>query len=177
LDGARLFNLPLHSGHGVREYAALFDTVYVSLWKHFNAGTGAILAGDADFIEGLFHVRRMFGGAMPHAWPQVALAGGYADTYEAEYAKSWAAAERMIRRLESDGRYSVRRVAHGTSRFYLRAPENAPGDLVERLRTHGIMLPGGPPGAREFAMQVNPTILRREPAEIAGLLIGALAGS
>jgi threonine aldolase len=33
LDGARLFNLPLHTGKSVKAYAALFDTVYVSLWK------------------------------------------------------------------------------------------------------------------------------------------------
>src|SRR5690606_19841138 len=66
LDGARMFNLPLHSGRSLHEYSALFDTVYVSLWKHFNAGSGAILAGDASFIEGLYHQRRMFGGALPH---------------------------------------------------------------------------------------------------------------
>lgn len=63
LDGARMFNLPFHSGRSVRDYAALFDTVYVSLWKHFNGASGAILAGDAAFIDGLFHLRRMFGGA------------------------------------------------------------------------------------------------------------------
>lgn len=63
LDGARMFNLPFHSGRSVRDYAALFDTVYVSLWKHFNGASGAILAGDAAFIDGLFQLRRMFGGA------------------------------------------------------------------------------------------------------------------
>src|SRR5690606_9519619 len=87
LDGARMFNLPQHSGRSVREHAALFDTVYVSLWKHFNAGAGAILAGDASVIEGLFHTRRMFGGGMPYAWPQAALASHYAASYETDYAK------------------------------------------------------------------------------------------
>ena len=59
LDGARLFNLPLHSGKSLTDTTALFDTVYVSLWKHFNGASGAILAGDAAFIEGLFHQRRL----------------------------------------------------------------------------------------------------------------------
>lgn len=175
LDGARLFNLPLHSGKSLHEHTALFDTVYVSLWKHFNAGTGAILAGETDFIEGLYHTRRMFGGALPSAWPQIALASDYADGYEAEYAKSWLAADAMIRELQSDGRYTVRKVVNGTSRFHLKAPPNAPEDLGERLRARGVVLPGGPPGSRDFAMQVNPTILRREPGELARLLTGALA--
>lgn len=67
LDGARMFNLPFHSGKSVRDYAALFDTVCVSLWKHFNGASGAMLAGDATFINELFHVRRMFGGSLPQA--------------------------------------------------------------------------------------------------------------
>src|SRR5690606_9623630 len=40
-DGSRAFNLPLHSGRSLREWTALFDTVYVSTWKHFNAAAGA----------------------------------------------------------------------------------------------------------------------------------------
>ncbi len=62
LDGARLFNVPHHSGRKIEEYTTLFDTVYVSLWKCFNAASGAMLAGSKEFTEGLFHVRRMFGG-------------------------------------------------------------------------------------------------------------------
>ncbi len=92
-DGARLFNLPLHTGKTLHEYGALFDTVYVSLWKHFNGASGAILAGDATFIDGLFHMRRMFGSSLPQAWPEVALVMRYVDDYQDEYAKSWRAVD------------------------------------------------------------------------------------
>ena len=37
LDGARLFLESAYAGRPVKEYAALFDTVYVSLYKYFNA--------------------------------------------------------------------------------------------------------------------------------------------
>ena len=115
----------------MREHAALFDSVYVSLWKHFNGMSGAILAGDAKFIEGLFHARRMFGGSLPHAWPQVALVANYVDGYEEEYVKAWQAADQLIALLQSDGRYKVRKVENGTSRFFLStagiAPECWPG--------------------------------------------------
>ena len=40
LDGARLFIASAYSGRAPAEYAALFDTVYVSLWKSFNAASG-----------------------------------------------------------------------------------------------------------------------------------------
>ncbi|HSX63725.1 MAG TPA: beta-eliminating lyase-related protein, partial [Pseudoxanthomonas sp.] len=107
LDGARMFNLPFHSGKSIREYAALFDTVYVSLWKHFNGAAGAILAGNAEFIDGLFHTRRMFGGSLPFAWPQVALVGQYVDSYENEYARAWQAADQLIELLKPNPRLQV----------------------------------------------------------------------
>lgn len=176
LDGARLFNLPQHSGKSVKQYAALFDSVYVSLWKHFNGMSGAILAGDADFIDGLFHVRRMFGGSMPHAWPQVALVANYVDGYEAQYASAWQAAERMIGLLQSDGRYSVRKVENGTSKFFLTLPGIAPDILAERAIKKGIVLPAGPAGAQEIGLQVNATILRRSPESIAQTFFELLQG-
>ena len=40
LDGARLWIASAYTGVTPAEYAALFDTVYVSLYKYFNAGTG-----------------------------------------------------------------------------------------------------------------------------------------
>ena len=174
LDGARLFNLPQHTGKSVKEYAALFDTVYVSLWKHFNGTSGAILAGDATFIDGLFHTRRMFGGSLPHAWPQVALVAKYVDGYEQEYANAWRAAEQLIALLQADGRYTVRKVENGTSKFFLALPGIAPGILAERAMQKGIVLSAGPADAKEIGLQVNATILRRSPEALAHAFIGLL---
>ena len=176
LDGARLFNLPFHSGKSVKDHAALFDTVYVSLWKHFNGAAGAMLAGDASFIEGLFHMRRMFGGSQPFAWPQAAVAARYVDGYEQEYAKAWRAADALIDRLQSDGRFSIRRAPHGTCRFYLSANGVAAEVFVERLRKHGVVLSQGTTDAGEFPMQVNATLLRMPPAALARIFIQAMAG-
>ena len=167
LDGARLFNLPYHSGKSIKQYAALFDTVYVSLWKHFNGASGAILAGDAAFIEGLYHTRRMFGGSLPHAWPQVALVAKYVESYEQEYANAWQAADRLIALLQAAGRFKVRKVPNGTSKFFLSLPGIAPEVLAERALRKGIVLPAGPSGATEVGLQVNATILRRSPEAIA----------
>ncbi len=174
LDGARLFNLPLHSGRKLPEIAALFDTVYVSLWKHFNGMTGAILAGDKAFIDGLFHVRRMFGGSLPQAWPQVALVAESAQSYERDYAKAWRAADQLIDRLQASGRFSVRKVPEGTSRFHLSAPGVALDALGKRARTRGILLPYPGPDADALPMQVNPTLLRLPPEQVAQRLLDSL---
>jgi threonine aldolase len=176
LDGARLFNLPLHSGKKLPEIAALFDTVYVSLWKHFNGMAGAVIAGDKAFIDGLFHTRRLFGGSLPQAWPTVALVSGYAETYERDYAESWRAANRLISLLEAQGRFRVRKVPEGTSRFYLSATGVPLGALAERAQARGIVLPWPGPDADAFPMQVNPTILRLPPEQIAQRLADSLEG-
>ena len=62
LDGARIFLQAAYEGRAVAEYADPFDTVYVSLYKYFNAPSGAILAGPRALLDGMYHTRRMFGG-------------------------------------------------------------------------------------------------------------------
>ena len=74
MDGARLFMASGYTGINPAEYASHFDTVYVSLWKYFNAPSGAILAGPAGLLDDLYHPRRMFGGGLPYAWPLAAVA-------------------------------------------------------------------------------------------------------
>ncbi|HZX78727.1 threonine aldolase family protein [Lysobacter sp.] len=176
LDGARLFNLPYHSGHGVQEYAALFDTVLVSVWKHFNGASGAILAGDASFIEGLYHTRRMFGGSLPQAWPTAAVAMQFVDSYEADYARAWQATDRVLALLRTDRRFKVRKVPMGTSRFFLSVTDADAAAVRERARQQGVLLPRPNPETGEFAMQVNPSVLRTTPETIAqGLLAAAKA--
>jgi threonine aldolase len=173
LDGARLFNLPLHSGRSVREHVALFDTVYVSLWKHFNGASGAILAGDAAFIEGLYETRRMFGGSVPQAWPLVGFVPKFAGTYEAEYAASWRAADAVIERLRGDARFGVRKVVDGTSRFMLELSGVDAGVFAEGAKARGVLVSKPMPGGATLQMQVNPSILRMPVERIAEVLIGA----
>ncbi len=174
LDGARLFNLPLHTGKSIQQYAALFDTSYVSLWKHFNGASGAILAGDASFIDGLYHTRRMFGGSLPYAWPQVALVTQYVDNYEAEYSKAWKATDRLIELLAADARFKIEKVPNGTSRFLLTVSGIGPEVFAEKLSKQDVMLPHPPPRISAFQMQVNSTILRRAPEKLAKAFIGAM---
>ncbi len=54
LDGARLYLAAGFTNVPPQEYAAMFDTVYVSLYKYFNAPSGAILAGPRGLLDPVF---------------------------------------------------------------------------------------------------------------------------
>ncbi len=163
LDGARMFSLPHHSGKSVREYAALFDTVYVSLWKHFNGASGAILAGTDAFIQGLFHTRRMFGGSLPQAWPLIALILQSVERFEADYARAWKSAEELIALFGTDSRFKVTRLVNGTSRFFLSVPHTRPGEMSARLLQKGVVLSQPQPDTGLIPLQINLTLLRTTP--------------
>src|SRR5712691_12036776 len=77
LDGARLFLQAAYTGENVADSARPFDTVYVSLYKYFNAASGAILAGPRALLDGMYHGRRMFGGGLNQVWPFALVARHY----------------------------------------------------------------------------------------------------
>ena len=165
--------MPLHSGKSLTDVTALFDTVYVSLWKHFNGATGAILAGDASVIEGLFHERRLFGGAMPYAWPQMALVADHVDAYQDEYARAWRVTEAMMALLAGDGRLAFTRVPHGTSRFFMSVKGADPAAMVAYARRHDVVMATPNPQTGTVGMQVNPSVLRSTPEALARVLMAA----
>src|ERR1700736_2441855 len=104
LDGARLYLGAAYSGVPVREYAALFDTVYISMYKYFNAASGAVLAGPKSLLENLFHPRRMFGNGLSHVWPFAAVALHFFEGFQDRHSRAIAASEKVITALASDSR-------------------------------------------------------------------------
>lgn len=67
LDGARLPNAAVATGHTLAELAAPADTVMMSLSKGLGAPVGSLLAGDAAAMEEAWRVRRRMGGGMRQA--------------------------------------------------------------------------------------------------------------
>src|SRR5262245_1968804 len=107
LDGARLFIASAYTGISPRAYAAPFDTVYVSLWKYFNAGQGAIVAGPKKTLEGMFHVRRMFGGNLAVGWPAAVVARHYMPGFAERLKAAVQTSENVYRALASHSRVTV----------------------------------------------------------------------
>lgn len=77
LDGARLWNASVASGHAEAEYAAPFDLVWVALSKGLGAPVGSVLAGTQSLIDQARRVRKRLGGGMRQAGI-LAAAGRYA---------------------------------------------------------------------------------------------------
>lgn len=165
LDGARLFLESAYTQRPVKEYGALFDTVYISMYKYFNAASGAVLAGPKALLANLYHTRRMFGGGLQHSWPFAAVALHYANGFEARYRAAMEASERVIAVLQTDSNFGLERIPNGTNIFRLRVfGVNAPV-YQNRLDNAGISTSN--PTGDWFHIQVNETWTRLPPAEIA----------
>lgn len=164
LDGARLFIASQYSKIPVREYAALFDTVYVSLYKYFGPPSGAVLAGPASLLDGMYHERRMFGGGLNQSWPFAALAADGLARFDEEFADAVRISEALIEALSAAGRFIVSRVPNGSNIFGLELAEKeaSAGKFAAAMRNRNILLPE--PAAGRFYLKVN-TSLRGWTAE------------
>ncbi len=172
LDGARLFLESAYTGRPVTEYTALFDTVYVSVYKYLNAASGAILAGPKSLLDDLYHTRRMYGGGLPQVWPFAAVALHTLTGFEARFRKAVEVSETVIGKLAANPSFQIERVPEGTNVFRLRVVNaNAP---VYQLRLETAGISARVPLNDWFTMQVNETWTRLPAEEIYGRFVTAL---
>jgi threonine aldolase len=163
-DGARVFLASAYTGITPASYAAPFDTVYVSLYKYFNAAGGAVLAGPKHLLADLYHQRRMFGGSLRQAWPCAAVALHYLDGFGERFRCAVAAAETLLQRLRNHPNCDVLRAATATNVTRLRVSGRHAAALPERLLKCGIAVrPALHASDRcaAFELFTNETILRR----------------
>jgi threonine aldolase len=173
LDGARLFIASAYTGISPAEYAAPFDTVYVSLWKYFNSGIGAILAGPKRVLDGMFHVRRMFGGNLAAGWPATLVARHYMDGFLDRLKSAVRVSEDFYTAIARHPKVSVSRIPNGTNltRLTLKGA-NVPAVRKKLLDRH-IQMPGGSPDG-VVTLGVNETWNRASGAELAAAFEQAL---
>jgi len=174
LDGARLFLEAAHANRDVKEYTAPFETVYVSLYKYFNAASGAILAGPRTLLQDMFHTRRMFGGGLYQAWPSAAVALHYMDGFTERYQKAIPISEALVSGLQRLDGVTVQRIDPGTNLFVLRVAGGRAPALRERLSRDGIRLPA-PSAAGAFTIGVNETLARTTAPALLDAFTRALA--
>ncbi|MBY0014441.1 threonine aldolase family protein [Paenibacillus typhae] len=77
LDGARLFEVLPYYGKTAAEVCALFDSVYISLYKGIGGIAGAILAGSEEFTEESKIWKRRHGGDLISLYPYILPAQVY----------------------------------------------------------------------------------------------------
>ena len=165
LDGARMFLQSAYSGMDVAELARPFDTVYVSLYKYFNAASGAILAGPASLLDGMFHTRRMFGSGLPAAWPFAAVALNFLPGFIDRFTKAVAVSESFIAEVTRHEAFRVERMAGGTNLFRLWVAGAEAEAFRRRLGEQQVDL-GGVRSDGGFMIGVNETWNRIAPDEL-----------
>lgn len=67
MDGARIFNAAVASGHSAAELAGPADSVTFCLSKGLGAPVGSLICGDEGFIRGARRTRKLVGGGMRQA--------------------------------------------------------------------------------------------------------------
>ena len=175
LDGARLFMMAGATGIRAADYAALFDTTYVSLYKYFGAHFGAILCGTADFVDGLYHERRLFGGGLPASYFAAALALSGSRGFEERFGAAMDKAVRLFEELNTLSGISVGRFENGSNIFPVDFDDGVDAHLVaERLAGRGVFVYPQEGQQDSFTLTVNTTILRQSNDEIVGAFSAAL---
>lgn len=172
LDGARIFVQAAHTDISPAKYGELFDTVYTSMYKCFNAPSGAILAGTKQLTESLFHERRMFGGGLSAAWPFAAIALYYADSFMNDYKAAWSNAQMFFSILKKEERFIISELENGSHVVRLDIKGKNLNRFRESLAKKNIQL--HEPVANGFFLKINPTINRFQPEALAQLFFDSL---
>ena len=170
LDGARLLLNIGADGFTVQKYTALFDTVYVSLYKYLGAPFGAVLAGSKAQMAQARELRHIFGGLIYHGWMPALLALDTAQGFAERFAKVRQAGDRLLTALGSIDGYTVKRVPNGSNIHFLEVATARQAGLAERLQKQDILVGGMKDG--RLMLTFNETLLRRSPEAIARVFAG-----
>jgi threonine aldolase len=172
LDGARLFIASAYTGVEPADYASLFDTVYISLYKYFGAATGAVLAGPKSVIDRVAHGRKLFGSGLLHAWPYTAVALHLLDGFLERYRRAVASARSVFDALEKREGFRVETFPAGTNICRLHVPATDGDRYRKNLQELGILV--RPPQKGALLLTVNESINQLPPQEIANRFVTAL---
>ena len=169
LDGARLYMMSAATGVRPKDYAALFDTVYVSLYKYFGAPFGAVVAGTSEFTTDLYHERRMFGGGLYSAYLATALALNGMEGFEERFLAAMKRAADLFAALDDLPDVAVRRFEHGSNIFPVSLGAGSDIDaFIESLRGRSVFVYPDDEDSTLVRLTVNTTILRRSTDELIG---------
>jgi threonine aldolase len=130
LDGARLWEAQPWYDRPHAEIAALFDTVYVSLYKGLEGLAGAVLSGPADLVDQAREWRARLGGQLHNAWPLALSAEVGLDTLLPRMPVFWARAKQIAEALRDVPGVEVVPEVPQTPLFHVLV--HAPKEALER---------------------------------------------
>jgi len=174
LDGARLHMASAWTGVSIAEYAALFDTVYISLYKYLGAGAGAILCGDSAVIDKMVHLIKIFGGTMFRNWHNAAVALHYAEGIDAKLKDVKKRGDELIAMLNKLPVVKVTHVDNGTNIYLMQlSKEVKPLEFGTALSKDNIRIQR-PDQNGLLRFTLNETVLYKDVNAIYGSFKSAL---
>jgi threonine aldolase len=105
LDGARLYIASAYSGVSVKEYAAQADTVYISMYKYFGAGTGAVLCGDKEIIDSIRALSKPMGASTYQNWMHACIALAHHKQFLQHYPSVVRSGQSFANRINSTSEF------------------------------------------------------------------------
>jgi threonine aldolase len=178
LDGARLWECTPHYGKSPAEIAALFDTVYVSLYKGLGGLSGCCLAGEDDVIEQARAWRTRHGGTLFALWPYAASGLAALRKRLPMMPTYYAHARAIADALRENAKIEIvpDRPATPMMHLHLRVDEAAFLSAAQRLAIEqGIFTwagtsPGATPSVRVVELTVGDATLGISASEVAEIL-------
>ncbi|MGH9597330.1 MAG: beta-eliminating lyase-related protein [Edaphobacter sp.] len=164
LDGARVLLLSGSEGFDVQRYSALFDTVYVSLYKYLGAPFGAVLAGNKATDSKVRDLRHAYGVLIYHGWQAVLPALDALPGFQQRFVASRAAGERLFEGLQGAGGFAIKRVPDGSNITVVEVSATRAANLQAKLARANIHV--RPVVDGKMTIWVNETIVRQSTQEI-----------
>jgi len=165
LDGARIFMASAWTGTPVKEYASYFDTVYISLYKYFGAGGGAVLSGPAAIIDKMVHLIKIHGGTMYSNWTNAAMALYRMDGFETRMQNAVKASNEIFSALNKLPGIQIKALDGGTNIYNVELAKEIDGKKMQATlnKEFNIRMPR-PNDKNQTQLTVNETLLY-QPAD------------
>ncbi len=147
MDGARLMNACVATGHSPADYAQSFDTVSTCFSKGLGAPVGSAVAGSREVIGRVHRFRKMFGGGMRQAGHLAAAAVYALDHHVERLADDHANARRFATALADIPGFIVDVEAVETNIVYVDLSSDvcSARDFCDRVGAKGVrILPVAP---------------------------------
>jgi threonine aldolase len=120
-------------------------------------------------------LRHQFGSALYQGWESAAVALHYLEGFPERYRTAVGNGETLLKLLEGDRRIRIERFPAGSNIFGVSLASGASLDqLRERLAKAGIVLAGAK-NATQSVLQINESINRRSPEQLAQAFANALS--
>ena len=141
---------------------------------HAASDIGSILAGPKRVLDGMFHVRRMFGGNLANGWPAALVARHYMDGFLDRLTSAVRVSEAFYDAMARHPKVTVERIPNGTNLARVTVKAVDPALLARRLAARGVLLPAAASGG-VITLGVNETWNRTTAADLVQAFGQALA--